>query len=131
MMVTDAGETVTLLVSPLDSDTVTPPAGAAEGRVMARAVDCPMPTFVVAGMPMVPAFTTVMLAVAFATFGVIVLAVMVAEPAATPVTGTVTLFALAAIVTVAGTVAAAVLLELRLIVTPPAGALTDKLRVRF
>lgn len=43
------------------------------------------------------------------------LAWMVVEPPATPVTGTLTLVVFALIVTVAGTVAAAVLLELRLI----------------
>jgi hypothetical protein len=37
----------------------------------------------------------------------------------------------AAIFTVAGTFAAAVLLELKLMVTPPAGAGADRVRVRF
>ena len=53
------------------------------------------------------------------------------DPAATPVTGTVTVVALAAMVTVAGTVAAAMAEELRLTVSPPVGAGPDKVRVRF
>src|SRR5271165_5162421 len=47
---------------------------------------------------------------------------MVAEPIAIPCTGTVTLVAFAGIVTVAGTVAAEVLLELRLTVRAADGA---------
>jgi hypothetical protein len=59
------------------------------------------------------------------------LAWIVAEPAATPVTGTVAVVPPAAMFAVAGTVAAAVLLELKLIVTPPAGAGADRVNVRF
>src|SRR5438045_2845886 len=57
--------------------------------------------------------------------------VMVDEPFATPVTGTGAVVVFCATVTVAGTVAAPVLLELRLTVTPPAGAALDSVRVRF
>jgi hypothetical protein len=59
------------------------------------------------------------------------LAVIVAEPSATPVTGTGTLVAPATKFTLAGTVAAAVLLELRLTVKPPAGAGVVRFNVRF
>jgi hypothetical protein len=63
---------------------------------------------------------TVTMPVAIPKLGV--LAVMMAEPAATPVTGTLTLGEFATQVTVAGTVATLVLLELRLTVSPLAGA---------
>ena len=56
---------------------------------------------------------------------------MVVVPGATPVTATIALVALAAKLTVAGTVAAPVLLELKLMVKPPAGAGADRFRVRF
>ena len=56
---------------------------------------------------------------------------MVAVPGATLVTATLTLVALAAKVTVEGTVATPVLLELKLIVKPPAGAGADRFKVRF
>ena len=56
---------------------------------------------------------------------------MVDDPGATPVTGTLALVALAAKVTLVGTVAAAALLEVRLNVNPEAGAGTDKLSARL
>lgn len=59
------------------------------------------------------------------------LAVIVADPAPTPVTGTFTVAVLAAKLTTAGTVATPVLLELRLAVNPLAGAALDKTSVRF
>src|ERR1700736_6527100 len=71
---------------------------------------------------------TVALPLAFPKFGV--LAVIVADPGVTPVTGTVTLVAPAANVTVAGTVATPVLLELRLAVSP-AVAPADRFKVKF
>jgi hypothetical protein len=55
-------------------------------------------------------------------------AVIVVDPGATPVTAKVAVVPVA-MVTVAGTVAAAVLLELRLIVTPPAGTDAPSVRV--
>jgi len=57
--------------------------------------------------------------------------VIVADPGATPVTATVAVVAFAAMLTVAGTVAAAVLLELKLTVRPPAGAAPESVRVMF
>jgi hypothetical protein len=59
------------------------------------------------------------------------LAWMFAVPIDTPVTGTVTLVAPAAKLTVDGTVAAPVLSELRLMVNPLDGAAPDKVSVRF
>src|ERR1035437_7289814 len=59
------------------------------------------------------------------------LAWMVAEPAAMAVTGTVTTLEPGEKLTVAGTVTALVLLELRLTITPPAGAPADSVSVRF
>ena len=57
------------------------------------------------------------------------LARIVAEPGATPVTVTLAEVALAKIVTLAGTVATAVFVELKLIVVPPTGAGPDIVRV--
>ena len=56
---------------------------------------------------------------------------MAAVPGATLVTATLTLVALAAKFTVEGTVATPVLLELKLIVKPPAGAGADRFNVKF
>ena len=53
------------------------------------------------------------------------------DPVAIPVTGTKTLAAPDAKVAVAGTVATAVLDELRLTVRPPTGAGADNVKVRF
>jgi hypothetical protein len=113
-----AGDTVTFEVSLLDSEMKTPPAGAGLVNVTGNEACWPGARTTPIGRRM--SLTTFTVAVAFAMPGA--LAVMVAEPAATPVTGTGTLVAPAANVTVAGTVATAVLLELRLTVKPPAGA---------
>ena len=129
-MVTLTGEIVTLLLSLLDSVTVTPPDGAAVPNVIGNATDWLGPTAMLEGSVIVPGATTVMLAVVSATLGK-KLAWRVVVPGATPVTVTVALVALAAMVTVAGTVATPVLLELRFITTPPAGAGADKFSVRF
>ena len=73
---------------------------------------------------------TVTFAVASAMKGV-ALAWIVAEPLATPLTTIATLVAPAANVTVGGTVATAELLELRLIVKPPAGAGPERFNPMF
>ena len=75
---------------------------------------------------------TVTVAVAFGkNVGAEELAVMIEVPLLTPVTGTVVVVALAAKDTVAGTVAEPVLLELRLMVKPAAGAGDESVSVRF
>jgi len=78
---------------------------------------------------MLPGFASVRLVEMFAIFGSRP-AVIVVWPAATPVATKVTVFALAGIVTVAGTVATLVLLEVRLRVMPPVGAVVDKVSVK-
>ena len=129
VMVTDAGDTVTFDVSPLERLTVTPPAGAGAPSVTDRLVDWPRPTLVLAGIVIVPGVATVTVAVALGM--PVALAVIVADPGATPTTGTVVVVAPAAKFADAPTVAAAVLFELRLTVKPPAGAGPDNVRVRF
>ena len=129
-MNTLAGVTLTFDGSLLASVTVMPPAGAAAGSVIGNATDWPSPTLALDDTRMVPGLTTVTLAVVSPTLGR-ALAWIAAEPIPTPVTGTVTLVALAANVTVAGTMATPELLELRLMVRPPAGAGADRFRERF
>jgi hypothetical protein len=84
---------------------------------------------VVAGTP-IDRLVTFTVAVAFVI--PVALAVIMADPAATPVTVTGALVAPAANVTLAGTVALVLSLEFRLIVRPPAGARPpDRFSVRF
>ena len=59
------------------------------------------------------------------------LAVMIEDPGATPVTGTVTVVVVAKMVTVAGTVATPGVPELRLMTTPPTGAGEESVKVRL
>jgi hypothetical protein len=124
-----AGATFTVEGSLLASDRNTPPDGAAVASVTGNDVDRPSGTITLAAR-MIPddEADTVTLALAFPKFRVF--AVIVAEPAATPVTGTATLVAPAANVTVAGIVATPVLFELRLAVSP-AIAGPDKFSVRL
>jgi len=70
-------------------------------------------------------------ALALETVDTLEVAVMVAEPVATPVTGTDTLVVFAANTTVAGTVATPVFEELKLTSKPLGPAAWDKLSVRF
>lgn len=101
-----AGDIVSLEVSSLDNDTVTPPVGAGDPSVTGKSTDVLRPTLTFAGSVMLPGEVTVTLAVAFARFGVRVLAVMVVEPGPIGVTSTDALFWFAGMVTVKGTVAA-------------------------
>lgn len=130
-IVTLEGEIVTRAVLLLVSVIVTPPVGAGAASVTGNEVDCPTPTVTPVGRPIPPALCTVTLAVALTTLAALELAVMTADPAATPVTGTLTLVAPWGIVTELGTVAAAVLLERSVIATPPAGAAAERLSVAF
>ena len=129
-MVTLAADTVTFVVSLLVKATVTPPAGAGTGRVTAYGMDWPIATEAFAGRPMVPALTTFTVAVVSGTFGE-ELPWITVEPMLTPVTGTLTVVVPAPKVTLAGTVAVLGLVDVRLMVKPPAGAAADRVRVRF
>ena len=123
-----AGDTVTFDVSLLASEMKTPPAGAGLVNVTGNDICWPGARTTPIGRSM--SLTTFTVAVALAI--PVALAVIVAEPAPTPVTGTFTLFVPAANVTVAGTVATPVLLELRLTVKPLAGACPPvRFNVRF
>jgi hypothetical protein len=104
--------------------------GAGEGSVIANVPDWPSDTLVFAGTPMAPALATVTVAVASGILGK-ALAWITVVPNARPVTGTFTVVAPVLKLTVAGTVAVAGVLELRLMVTPPAGAALESVRVRF
>src|SRR5579884_3179944 len=101
-MDTEVGETAPMVESLLDSVTVTPPAGAAVERTTGNDVDWPERSTVFAGRLMEPSGRTVIFVVPLATFAVVVLAVKVVLPAATPDTGTVAVFELAGMVTDAG-----------------------------
>ena len=124
-IVTLAGDMVSVLVSVLESATVTA-AAAACGSVTAKVAVFPRPTVGLVGRPIGPAVTTVTAVVVLGRFGASVLAVMVVEPKVTAVTGTFTLVAPAAKFTLAGTVATPGALEVKLIVKPPAGAAPDR-----
>ena len=120
-MTTLAGVTVTFEASLLFSVTVTPPAGAGAGRVTVNGADWPNLTGVLAGDLIAPVTFTAAVAKA-GKFLTVALAVITVDPGAIPVTGTATLVAPAAKLTVAGTVALLGSLELRLTIKPAAGA---------
>src|SRR6185436_438547 len=103
-MTTLAGVTVTFEVSLLARVTVTPPAGAGADSTTTKAADWPRLTGVLAGALIAPVTFTVAVAVA-GKFTTVALAVITADPGASPVTGTGTLAASGAKLTVAGTVA--------------------------
>ena len=123
-----AGDIETLVLSLLERETVTPPAGAGPDRVTGNGADTPGPTDTFAGNVIPP--ITVTFAVASAILGE-ALTWITAEPNATAVTGRVAVVAPGANCTVAGTVATPVLLELTLTVRPPAGAPTGRTKVKF
>ena len=129
-MLTVVGEKVSLERSLLASVTVTPPAGAGVPKVTGKSTEVLRPTFKFTGSVMSPGAVTVTPAVALAILGVLVLAVIVADPCPTAVTGTVALFWLAGMVTDTGTVATVLLEELRVNVTLE-GAITESVRERF
>jgi hypothetical protein len=129
-MLTVPGEIDSLEESLLVSVTVAPPAGAGDPKVTGKSTEVLRPTFKFTGTLISPGAETVTPAVAFAILGVVVLAVIVVEPGPTAVTGTVTLFWPAAMVTDNGTVATPLLEELRVNVTLE-GAGTERVRERF
>jgi len=120
--------TVTFDASEVLRVTKRPPAGAALDRVTGNCILWLGPTITLAGKssPLV----SVTVAVVSAMFGR-ELAWMVVEPDAKPVTGTETLVAPAEKLTVGGTKATVVFVELRLMVSPPAGAGVERFSVRF
>src|SRR5882724_10574622 len=118
-MVTDDGETVAFDVSALDSETVTPPAGAAEASVTLSVADWPIDVVTVPGTRIEPADCTVTAAVPLAMLAEPLLAVMVVEPKPVGVISTFMLVTPVAKLTEAGTVATPVLLDVRVNVRPP------------
>ena len=108
----------------------TPPAGAAVPKVTGKLTELPEVTVTLAGSRIPPAAGCVTATLALALTMPGALAVMVADPAAAPATGTGTLVAPVPKFTVGGTVATLALLELRLTASP-AGAGADKFNVRF
>ena len=123
-----AADMVSLEVSVLARDTVTPPAGAGAGNVTGKNTCAPNPTVTLDGKPIAPTFTTFTVAVVSASAAA--LAWITDVPMAMPVTGTVTLVLVAAKVTVVGTVTAAGLLELILTTRPLAGAGPERFSVK-
>jgi len=128
-MVTVPGATETFNGSALTRVTTRPPCGAGPLNVTGNAADCPTATDKVDSTDNEPGVSTVTGRVAPVTFGAVVLAVIVAVPTATPVMLNVTLFVLASIVTLAGTVADAGVLELRATFRPPVGAGAERSNV--
>jgi hypothetical protein len=122
---------VSLEVSLLANVTNTPPERAALTRFTGRTADSPGAT-VTPGESMIPppGWTRTVIDAAV-TFGVLALAVIVAEPADTPVRTTFTDAALAAKVAVAGALATAVLFEIRFTTRPLAGAGDESVKVMF
>lgn len=114
----------------LASVTVTPPAAAGLPNVTGKFTVLPVFTVTFVGNRMPPAGGPVTATVALAAARPGAAAVIVADPAERPVTGTGRLVMPAGNVAVAGTVATAALLELRLTVSPDAEA-AERLRVRF
>jgi len=127
-MLTVVGDTLAMDEFPLASVMVTPPEGAGEDRLTASAVDWPTARLTLAGRTIFPSVATVTLTVVLPT--PVPLAVIVAPPGVTPVTGTVTDVAFVPKLTVAGTVAFADE-ELRLMVSPVEGAGAERFSVRF
>ena len=99
-------------------------------RLTGNATALPSPTLALDGSVIVPGAPTVTLAVVFAMFGVAVLAVIVVVPCPTTVTGTLTLFWFAGIVTDAGTVATVLFDDVRVNVTFE-GAKDESVSERF
>jgi hypothetical protein len=129
-METLAGHTVAteglLLASVMD----TPPVGAAVPNVTGKLAVLPDTNVTLTGNRMPPAAACATIAVAVALPKLDALAVIVTDPADTPLTGTDTLVLPVPKLTVAGTVATDALLELRLTVSAAAGV-ADRFSVRF
>ena len=109
-----------------------PPPGAAVPNVTGKFTVLPGATVMLAGT-IIPDCEedplTLTLALVLPKLGVV--AVMVADPSATPLTGTFKLLANAPKTTAEGTVATPVLLEFSVAVSPEAGADSDRFSTRF
>ena len=127
-MVTVNEEMLTLAGSLLTSVMVTGDEGA-DVKLTFRATDWPRTGLKLAGTLTLPAGRTVTLVVASAMF--VPLAWITAEPGVRLVTGTFTVVAFAAKVTVGGTLATLGLLELRAMVRPPDGAAAERFSTAF
>jgi hypothetical protein len=126
-MVTVAGDTDTFDGSLLFNTRVTADGAGDDRLIVNGAFDWPKVSD--GAVRLIAMFSTVIVAVASGMFAVV--AVMVALPAPTPVTGTVALVTPVAKLTVAGTVATAELLEVRVATSPPGGGTWERLSVRF
>lgn len=123
-----AGEIVSFAVSLLVSVTTVPPAGAGADKVTGNGADSPSPTLAFPGTVMLPRTATDTLAVASLRYGS-ELARIVVLPAATPFTGTVSVFAPTGNGSEAGTDAIPGLSEVR-VMFKPAGAGAERFSVR-
>lgn len=128
-MVKLAGDTVAIEGLLLASVMATPPAGAAAPNATGRLTLLPAVTVTPEGSRIPPAAACVTVTLAVAVAMPAPLAVMVTDPAATPVTGTESVVPLPKVIA-EGTVATAELLELRP-TTRPAGAPAESVRVMF
>ena len=128
---TFAGLTVTFERSLLDSVTNTPPGRAGLAKNTGSAADSPGASLTPAANEIFEIELTVTPAVALGTLGTPAVAVIVANPVPTPLTGTLTVVALAWKATDAGTAATPGLLELNETVRPVAGAGDERFKVRF
>jgi hypothetical protein len=131
---TEAGETVSFVVSVLTRLTVTPPAGAGVPRLIGNDAEWPGSTERLEGSPIVPACSTVTLAAVSGINGS-ALTWITAVPAVTPVTGMERVegnppFGRNVKVCEA-TVATPVLLEVTVTLIPPTGALPESVSVKF
>lgn len=119
-----AGLTVSLLVSLLANETISPPAGAGFAKVTGNAAVWPGPTVTLAGSKICATFTTVTVALPGVKAELAADAVMVAVPAFPGVTVALAVVELGVTVTLNGTDATLGLLLARLMTWPlaPAGA---------
>jgi hypothetical protein len=127
---TEAVDNATRLGSLLTRLIVTS-AGAGEFSETGNGVVWPRPSAPFGGRVMTPPVATVTVVLALLIPGAAAAAVSVEVPGATPVTGTLTLDAPPGMNTLPGTVAAAVLLEVRFTVSPPAGVGEDRFSAMF
>ena len=128
-MIMFGGEIVTLDVSLLSSEIMTPPAGAGFISVTASGATCPGSTVTLAASIKSGAAPTVTVALASGILGK-ALAWIVVVPGDLPVMVTLALVAFAANVTVPGTLAVPGFSEFRLTVKPPSGAGADKFNAK-